>query len=449
MTTQTRRFNVFEKTIEFAQKNHFIGVEDKIPIFLCSVGGHLFNSLNKCSRCDFDPDSPLVDEENDFIITNCPLRHDNAPFYTPMSQLPDTRIHILMRGAKGSGKSVLILMFLAEGTGLLHSANQDLGEGMRTMMGANSITEAGMFGSVDEEGNIAGRPIAREMCGGFLGFEEFSSMSDASKKDHSLDMKNQLLTSLDNGRVQKAMRNGWVNYTTRYSIWAGTQPARFELDSGLDRRFFIIDIEMTPEKERAYKLAQHKQANMQVPERLALANLNMEIKAWIRHRVEAAVSNPPSGIIFDDDIMEWIDRPDVRSFEADLFRRLCIGYAMMQPEYRGGEPLIIRLDDTLTGILNESLAMRRTVMDADLDLIRSAFWMKDIPKSQLLKEISRMITNGDYQSAKRWLIENLESQTWYSEHEPSVKRRGRKGVICRFGHTSNSVENLDWGVKVE
>jgi hypothetical protein len=445
MSTQTRRFNVFEKTIEFAQKNHFVGVEDKIPIFLCSVGGHLFNTLNKCSRCDFDPDSPLVDEENDFTITNCPLRHDNIPFYTPMSQLPDTRIHILMRGAKGSGKSVLILMFLAEGTGLLHSDNQDLGQGMRTMMGANSITEAGMFGSVDEEGNIAGRPIAREMCGGFLGFEEFSSMSDASKKDHSLDMKNQLLTSLDNGRVQKAMRNGWVNYTTRYSIWAGTQPARFELDSGLDRRFFIIDIEMTPEKERAYKIAQHKQANMQVEERAMLANLNMDIKAWIRHRVETAVANPPSGIIFDDDIMDWIDRPDVRSFEADLFRRLCIGYAMMQPEYRGGEPLIIKLDDTLTGILNQSLAMRRTVMDADLDLMRTAFWMKDIPKSQLLKEISRMITNGDYQSAKRWLIENLESQAWYSEHEPAVKRRGRKGVICRFGNVSESVENLDWG----
>ena len=58
-------------------------------------------------------------------------------------------------------------------------------------------------------------------------------MSDASKKDHSLDMKNQLLTSLDNGRVQKALRAGWVNYTTRYTVWAGTQPARFDLWTSL------------------------------------------------------------------------------------------------------------------------------------------------------------------------------------------------------------------------
>ena len=159
-------------------------------------------------------------------------------------------------------------------------------------------------------------------------------MSDASKKDHSLDMKNQLLTSLDNGRVQKAMRNGWVNYTTRYTVWAGTQPARFELDSGLDRRFFIIDIEMTPEKERQYKLAQHAQANMNVAERTELANLNIQIKDWIRQRMHTAVANPPTGIIFDDDIMEWIDRPDVRSFEADLFRRMCICLLYTSPSPR-------------------------------------------------------------------------------------------------------------------
>jgi hypothetical protein len=425
--------NIFTSVQDFVDRNHYVDVADKLPIFLCSIGSHIFNSLNKCSRCDFDPDSPLVDEENDFTIDNCPLRHNNMPFYTPLSQLPDTRIHILMRGAKGSGKSVMILMFLAEGTGLLHNQNQDLGQGMKTMMGANSITEAGMFGSVDEEGEIAGRPIAREMCGGFLGFEEFSSMSDASKKDHSMDMKNQLLTSLDNGRVQKALRNGWVRYTTRYTVWAGTQPARFELDSGLDRRFFIIDIEMSPEKELLYKQAQHRQANMQSAERAELASMAFEIKQWLKNRMEQAVADPPTGILFDDDIGDWINRPDVRSFEADLFRRLAIGYHMMQPNYVGGQPLIITMDDTLENILNMSLRQRRTVMDADLELIKTTFWKQDLPKSQLLKEISRMITMGDYQSAKRWLIENLEGQSWYNEYEPETSRRGRKGMLCRIG----------------
>ncbi len=426
-------FDVFDKTLEFSHRNHYIDVADKLPLFLCSIGGHIFNCVNKCSRCDFDPDSPLVDEENDFIIENCPLRHSNMPLYTPQSRLADTRIHLMLRGAKGSGKSVLILMFLGEGTGLLHSANADMGHGFRSMMGPNSVTEAGMFGSVDEEGDIMGRPLAREMCGGFLGFEEFSSMSDASKKDHSMDMKNQLLTSLDNGRVAKALRAGWVTYTTRYTVWAGTQPARFELDSGLDRRFFIIDLDMTPEKERQYKKSQHKASNMSIDERLELANLSIEIKDWLRNRMNEAIANPPTGVIFDDDIGTWLDHPSVRSFEADLFRRLAIGYHMMKPEYHGGLPLLITMDDRLETLLNQSLEMRRTVMDADMELIRSTFWKQDLPKSQVVKEVSRMVTGGDYQSAKRWMLENLEGQSWYYEYEPETKRRGRKGILCRFG----------------
>ena len=435
--------NIFNEILDFTNKSHFVDIEDKIDVFICSIGAHLFNTMNKCSRCDFDPALPTIDPDEDFTIPNCPLRHNNVPFYTPMMQLPDTRIHILLRGAKGSGKSILILLFLAEGTGFLHNPNADLGQGMNTMLGPNSVTEAGMFGSVDEFGDITGRPLARELCGGFLGFEEFSSMSDASKKDHSLDMKNQLLTSLDNGRVNKAMRSGWVRYNTRFTLWAGTQPARFELDSGLDRRFFIIDIEMDKEKELEFKKAQQLQANMTPAQRIELAEKSIVIKNWFTERMTLATNNPPTGVMFDDKVGDWLERPDVRSFEADLFRRICIGYHMMQPNYVGGIPLIITLDKKLESILDLSLAMRRTVMDADLELIRSTFWQRDLPKSQLVKEVGRMITNGDYQSAKRWIIENLDNQAWYEEYEPEVKRRGRKGVLCRIGKPNNDYKRWE------
>ena len=176
---------------------------------------------------------------------------------------------------------------------------------------------------------------------------------------------------------------------------------------------------------------------MTIEERTYLATLSIEIKQWIRERMMAAVSNPPTGILFDDDIGDWINRPDIRSFEADLFRRLAIGYHMMQPEYKGGQPLIISLDSKLESILNMSLEQRRRVMDADSELIRTTFWKKDLPKSELMKEISRMITAGDYQSAKRWVLENLEGQSWYYEYEPETARRGRKGMLCRIGPNAN------------
>ena len=137
---------IFDTLHKFVQDNHYVDVEDKLDIFICSIGAHIFNALNKCSRCDFDPDSPLINyEEGDYAIEACPLRHPNMPFYTPMAQLPDTRIHILIRGNKGSGKSVLINLFLAERTGLLYYQNADFGEGFRTMLAPNSITEAGLL----------------------------------------------------------------------------------------------------------------------------------------------------------------------------------------------------------------------------------------------------------------------------------------------------------------
>lgn len=416
--------NIFRMIQDYAARNFYIDVEDKIPIFICSIGSHFFNVVNKGKFC-YSAEQEHSPEYS--------MRHDIEPIYTPMSRLADTRLHILMRGDKGSGKSILIQLFLAEHNGLLYHPDAfTTGKGVKTMLGPNSITEAGMFGSVDEDGNITGRPLAQELCCGFLGFEEFSSISDAGKKDHSVDMKNQLLTSTDNGRVMKALKSGWVKYTTLYTLWAGTQPGRFELESGLDRRMFIIDIEMSPSKELEYKRAQRKQAQMTNMERLELADANMEIREWLLERQRNIMQNPPTGIIFDEKVEQWLERPEVRSFESDLFRRLCIGYSMMREDYEGNEILYVEMNHELATLLESSLFQRRNVMDSDLMLIKDTFWQQDLSKSQLLKEVERMITN-DYQAAKRWMEENLMGQSWYYEFVPAKEGRGRKGIVCRIG----------------
>lgn len=423
--------DIFETMKTYVNRNHYVDVDDKIPVFLCSIGTHIFNGLNKCGTCPFIP----TGEEGAFAIDSCILRHDKAPLYTPMSHIADTRLHILMRGMKGSGKSVLINLFLAPGTGLLNNPlNADIGMAFRTDIGANSITEAGMFGSVNEEGEIMGRPLAREMCGGFLGFEEFSSLVDAGRKDHSIDMTNQLLTSTDNGRVRKAMRAGWVQYTTRFTLWAGTQPGRFEMESGMDRRFFIIDIDMNPKKEMQFKKAQAKQASMTNAERADLAGMAMQIKDFFTERAMEVIMNPPTGVRFDDELNEWLYKPEVRSHEADLFRRLALGYTIMSPDYEGGDLLYVKMTDQLRDILDSSLEMRRGVMESDINLIKTAFWNTELTRTNLIKEVARMITPGDYQAAKRWVEDNLLIQAWYSEERSSAGGRGRKGVKVFIGH---------------
>tara|TARA_R110001632_G_scaffold9190_2_gene35506 strand:- start:224 stop:1543 length:1320 start_codon:yes stop_codon:yes gene_type:complete len=434
--------DIFTRVLEFCDKNYLVDVADKVPIFLCSIGAHLFNTVNKCSMCDFAPKEG--DDEKRFVIEHCPMRHSEYPIYTPSSRIADTRIHILMRGAKGSGKNVLLDLFCAEMTGFLWNREAFDGVGFRTMEGANSITEAGMFGSVNEEGRVVGRPLARELCGGFLAFEEFSSISDASKKDHSVDMKNQMLTSLDSGRVNKQMRDGWVKYNTRYTVWGGTQHGRMDLESGLDRRFFIIDIVMDADKERRYKEAQNKQASMAREDRAFLAGEIMELRAWFIDRQMDIVLNPPEGIKFSKEFEQWVMKESVRSFESDLFRRLAIGYHMMMGEWKGGV-VDITLDEGLEALLESSLKMRRNVMDEDMRLVKNTFWDKDVPRSTLIKDVAKLITNNDYQASKRWIEDNLHQQAWFSEFSPRKEGRGRRGVVCRFGLPDAKSENLNWG----
>ena len=128
---------------------------------------------------------------------------------------------------------------------------------------------------------------------------------------------------------------------------------------------------------------------------------------------------------------------------------------MMKPDYKGGQILMVELDEPLLGLLNDSLKMRRNVMDADLALIKASLWGKDVPKSTLIKEVSRMITSGDYQQAKRWIEDNLHHQSWYEETIPPSTGRGRKGVICRIGfkrqdltEVKEAQPTLNWGKQV-
>ena len=81
-------------------------------------------------------------------------------------------------------------------------------------------------------------------------------------------------------------------------------------------------------------------------------------------------------------------------------------------------------------------------MDEDVHLIKTTFWDKDVPRSGLVKDIARLITNNDYQASKRWIDDNLKQQIWFKEFSPRKEGRGRRGVVCRFGMPE---DNLKWG----
>jgi len=207
-----------------------------------------------------------------------------------------------------------------------------------------------------------------------------------------------------------------------------------DLESGLDRRFFIIDITMSPEKERAYKEAQAKQTSMSAAERAKNVEHIIQMQEWIVNRQLEVSLSPPTAVHFTDEVNEWIMKDEVRGHEAELFRRLCLGYAMMREKYIGNGTLLVEMTPYLEELLDSCLKMRRSVMDADLNLIKGTFWNKEMPRSTLLKSVSEMITNRDYQAAKRWIEDNLLGQMWYSEYRNPKQGRGRRGIMTYIGY---------------
>ena len=109
----------------------------------------------------------------------------------------------------------------------------------------------------------------------------------------------------------------------------------------------------------------------------------------------------------------------------------------------------VTIDDQLLTYLNDAVKMRRTVMDADMMLIKDTFWNQDLAKSTLVKEVARMVTGGDYQTAKRWIEESLQGHSWYHEFKKSKSgERGRRGVICRIGYEpppTRKKPEIQWG----
>jgi hypothetical protein len=116
----------------------------------------------------------------------------------------------------------------------------------------------------------------------------------------------------------------------------------------------------------------------------------------------------------------------------------------MRENYEGGKPMMIEMTPYLRNLLDQSLTMRRNVMDEDIRLVKNALWNTEMTRRNLLKEIARMITQGDYQAAKRWVEDNLMGHSWYNEYKQTKGGRGRKGILAFIGYQATE-KKQEWG----
>ena len=190
-------------------------------------------------------------------------------------------------------------------------------------------TEAGFVGTFTSNAGttIPIEGAAKQYADGIMIIDEFSAITKALQMQHSNQLDNQLLTALDHGHVTKRLGAGKIEFDTRMTLWAGVQPARFDLTSGMGRRLQYLVFIPTKADNEYLMDTMHGNRN-QAPNQKHLQGMWSDM---LRFKDDM---RKVQTVEFDDSVLKMYKSLGLYSFEASYFDRLVLGYqiAMYGPE---------------------------------------------------------------------------------------------------------------------
>jgi len=325
--------DLYNAILNELEKRKITHVKEFAPFYISSIGTHIFNIVNQKKN-----------------------------IWTSSAGTVNTRQHILMVTVPGFGKSFMLKQFLdkeiysiVKGTAVPASFEQN-------------FTEAGLIGSISRGpgGEIQTHyGLAYKKGNNIIGVEEFSTVTNAMKQDYNMNLDTSMLTLLDSGDVIKSMSAGSIEYKTNLTMWAGVQPGRYNLSSGLGRRFVFLVFVPTWEDILAFRKAS-READGIVVDQLRLTQLKKAIDIRV-----AEINNQLTEIEFNMDFYKEMDRLNVMHYEEMIYKRLALGYWLMKVSYPNGK-LIIGVDTELKRIINLEHGFRKRIKKGtDLDQVRA------------------------------------------------------------------------------
>lgn len=255
------------------------------PYYICSLATHVFNLMNQTREV-----------------------------YWEGKKLPNMRLHILFVAPPGFMKTYYMNVMGADRFSIFAQCGVKMGQ-------EQAITEAGLIGTFN---NIAGMPVeqegaARALAKGVLMIDEFSAITNALKVQYNSQMDSQLLAALDHGNVNKRLGAGKIEYKTNFTLWAGVQPARYDLTSGLGRRMcFLLFLPIRLDNDKLLE-AMHQARNIK-PSITEMNGLWGKLESW-RKGMDIIES-----VEYNDDVFQMYKRLGIFSYESSYFDRLILGW---------------------------------------------------------------------------------------------------------------------------
>lgn len=288
------------------------------PFYNCSIGAHLLNLHNQTSHVYFEA-----------------------------RRIPNLRCHIMFVAPPGGEKTFWQDQYLRGEQAIL--TDSGIGAAMAGMM-----TEAGFVGTIrmDAGTKIEVPGLCKTNINDIVGIEEFSAVNEALKAEHSKVLDPAMLGALDSGWVYKNLAAGSLSYQTNLTLWAGTQPARFDLRAGMARRFLFIYFIPTPadllELKRARRNSKNKRFNPIYTDRI-----RKELQA-LRQKIREIQK-----VSWDDEVYKLYDEQRLLHWEEQLYDHLLMGYMVMRGKF--DSELHVTLDDESRKLIQKEAYYRDTI----------------------------------------------------------------------------------------
>ena len=341
------------------------------PYYISSLGCNIFNIMNQ-----------------------------QKGIYTEAGLKVNTRQHIILVTVPGFGKSFWLRQFLENELSLVKG----------TKIGCtfeSQMSEAGFVGTAkfNSEGVAQESPgLCRNESNSIVGIEEFSAISAAVSQNYNAGLDTALLTALDSGMVRKRLAAGKIEYQTNLSLWTGVQPARYELSSGLARRFLFLLLIPNFNDIKQFKLNRRSSKNVKT-NTLTLGKL----KAAINTRYDDIMKKLEK-VEFDRTVYKKLDELDVVHYEEPLYERIALGYWLMKVKEMP-KTLTIKMDPTLDALFDNEKGDRFKIKRGT-QLAQVWALVQDVGRISELKLKNHLLDFGmDWQDASD-LIMTLIKLKW-------------------------------------
>ena len=329
-------------------------------------------------------------------------------------RISNTRLHLLMVAFPGFCKTFFQEQFLDD-----ESYSYVKGSNIKCSF-EGDVTNAGFVGQIKsiegQQDPVMIKGLCEEKSSYIIGIDEFSSITNAFKQTYNTGFDTNLLKVLDTGKVPLRRGPGSRTYQTHLTLWAGVQPARYDLGAGFTRRLLFMILLPTIADIEILNVARKEMKGVRI------SGIHMKTLRMAINQRQRDIYENLKKVYFHYSFEAELNKMRLLHYDRDLFERLGIGYWLMKSD-------VIRDQLQITMVPELKILIQK----ADQ-------WKREVRTISILKVLKNLVSSEE--KVNESYVFNIMLSFGYEEQQinsclrtmyvsNSIKKEGKDLVILK------------------